>query len=222
MSTLIHATELHHGYGDVDVLCGVELSVNPGERVAITGPSGCGKSTLLHLLAGLERPTRGRVYLCGQDVSAGTEDTRAALRRTHIGLMFQDHHLLPHATALENTLLPCMAVGAVTPTQTARAQDLLTRLGLAERSHHLPHALSTGQRQRVAVARALMLSPDVVLADEPTGSLDPERATDLLTLLHEVGGETAIVIVTHDTRIAASMDRHLRLVSGVLTAGSAG
>ncbi|MCB9664633.1 MAG: ABC transporter ATP-binding protein [Alphaproteobacteria bacterium] len=201
---------------DEDVLAGVDLALAPGDRIAVVGPSGSGKSTLLFLLGLLDQPTAGTVEVDGRDVAGLDDAARSALRREHVGLVFQDHHLLPQATALDNVLLPWLADGRPGPAQVERARALLARLGLADRADHRPDELSTGQRQRVAVARALARSPRVVLADEPTGALDRARAHDLVELLLDAPGEAAVVVVTHDLEVARRVGRVLVLRDGRL------
>ncbi|MCB9681692.1 MAG: ABC transporter ATP-binding protein [Alphaproteobacteria bacterium] len=201
---------------EVDTLAGVDLTVATGERLAVVGPSGSGKSTLLFVMGLLDTPTSGSVALGGRDVGTLDDAARAALRREHLGFVFQDHHLLPQATALENVLVPWFADGRPNAAARDRARDLLTRLGLGDRLDHRPEALSTGQRQRVAVARALVRRPRLVLADEPTGSLDRARARELVDLLTRLQDDVAVVVVTHDPEVAAAFPRTLRLVDGRL------
>lgn len=202
------------------VLDGISLSISPGESVAITGPSGCGKSTLLNLLGTLDRPDAGKVILFGEDVSALDETRLSALRAQRIGFIFQLHHLLPQCSALENVLVPVIALPQK-PDQkevTHRATELLTRVGLADHLHKRPAALSGGERQRVAVVRALINKPGLILADEPTGALDADNAaalTDLLAGLTKSEG-ASLVLVTHDPALAARMDRTLRLDRGAV------
>lgn len=191
------------GQKPIEVLKGVNLSVKPGEKVAIIGRSGAGKSTLLNILGGLERPTSGTV-------------TRPA----NIGFVFQQYHLMPELTVLENVLLPTMAkrFGARGEKWTERAKDLLARVGLGDRLHHLPSELSGGEMQRVALARALVTDPEVVLADEPTGNLDAMTGAEILKMLSDlsVGSTTALVMVTHSPEAAAICDKVLTLEKGVL------
>ncbi|MHC4947604.1 MAG: ABC transporter ATP-binding protein [Planctomycetota bacterium] len=208
------------GAGAPPVLQGVSLTLDAGESVAIVGPSGCGKSTLLNVLGALARPTSGTVRFEGEDLYARDETDLAAFRNRCLGFVFQAHHLLPQCSALENVLVPTVVHpdadlrrGAV-----ARARALLDRVGLADRMAHRPGQLSGGECQRVAVARALVNRPRLVLADEPTGSLDEaasDRLIDLLTDLHRADGVT-LVAVTHASRLAARMGRGLALRHGRL------
>ena len=194
---------------------GVDLEVAPGETVAIMGPSGCGKSTLLYLLGGLDRPTAGEIWLDGQDITPMSERALARLRRDAIGFVFQAFHLMDELTAVENVELPALLAGRSPRAARRRAEELLERIGLADRGKFLPTQLSGGQRQRVAVARALVAEPLVVLADEPTGNLDSASARDVLRLfdqLHQAG--QTLVIVTHDARIAATADRMISMRDG--------
>jgi putative ABC transport system ATP-binding protein len=194
---------------------GVDLQVMRGETVAIMGPSGCGKSTLLYLLGGLDRPTAGEIWLDGQDLSRLSERGLARLRRDAIGFVFQAFHLMDELTAVENVELPALLAGRSPRAARRRAEELLERVGLADRARFLPTALSGGQRQRVAVARALVADPLVVLADEPTGNLDSASARDVLRLfdqLHQAG--QTLIIVTHDARIAATADRMISMRDG--------
>jgi putative ABC transport system ATP-binding protein len=200
--------------GNVRALAGVTLDLLAGQFVSITGPSGCGKSTLLHLIGGLDQPTSGSIHFRGQPLTAGTDLDR--LRSQEIGFVFQSFHLLPNLTARENVQLPLFGGGRTDAFRVARADDLLIQVGLAERAGHLPGELSIGQRQRVAIARALANDPAVVLADEPTGSLDSASGTevmDLLCGLHADRGLT-LVIVTHDPAIAARADRTIEMLDG--------
>ncbi len=195
------------GSGQTEVLRGVDLSLGAGASVAVVGPSGCGKSTLLNIAGALDPPTSGRVLFDGEDLTAQEPDALAAFRASSLGFVFQHHHLLPQLTALENALLPALAEpGAPTPASLrARAEALLERVGLSERMAHRPGALSGGERQRVAVVRALILGPRLVLADEPTGSLDEAHAEALGDLLIEQATEegAALLLVTHSAHLAA-------------------
>lgn len=198
------------------VLEGVDLTISAGDRMAIIGPSGSGKSTLLAILGLLETPTTGRVEVNGQDTAGLSEDARAAIRRDQLGFVFQEHHLLPHLTALQNVLLPVHADRSPKADDVARASSLLDQLGLADRAGHLPGELSSGQRQRVAVARALIRKPKVVLADEPTGALDPGRSRSLVSMLVDMDPDMAVVVVTHDPMVARTMGTTWSLRDGKL------
>ena len=205
------------GGADVEVLNGVSLDIAPGESVAIVGPSGSGKSTLLNLIGALDRPTAGRVLLLGRDLTGLSEDELARIRNREIGFVFQRHHLLPQLTVLENALVPALAERGATP-PVDRARALLERVGLASRLDHRPGELSGGECQRVAVVRALVNGPGLVLADEPTGSLDAASAiglTDLLAELNRAEG-VALVVVTHSEALASRMGRTYRLAGGRL------
>ena len=200
----------------VHAVDGVDLEVAPGETIAIMGPSGCGKSTLLYLLGGLDRPTGGEIWLEGQDLSRLSERALARLRRQAVGFVFQAFHLMDELTAVENVELPALLAGRSTRAARRRAEELLERVGLANRARFLPTQLSGGQRQRVAVARALVSEPLVVLADEPTGNLDSASTRDVLQLfdhLHRAG--QTLVIVTHDVQVAATADRMISMSDGV-------
>jgi lipoprotein-releasing system ATP-binding protein len=190
----------------------------PGEMLAIEGMSGAGKSTLLHILGALDRPTEGKVFFEGQDLFDRSNGQLAEMRNRHIGFVFQFHHLLPEFSALENTMMPGLIQGMSQGKAGQAAEKILIQLGLEDRMQHKPGQLSGGEQQRVAVARALMLSPRVILADEPTGNLDTqtgEEVHDLLVKINRVQGIT-IVIVTHNSLLAARMMRRIRLVDGKL------
>src|SRR5271170_47664 len=197
---------------------GVDLEVARGETVAIMGPSGCGKSTLLYLLSGLDRPTGGEIWLDGQDLGRLSERALTRLRRDAIGFVFQAFHLMDELTAVENVELPALLAGRSPRAARRRAEELLERVGLADRAKFLPTQLSGGQRQRVAIARALVAEPLVVLADEPTGNLDSAATREVLRLfdqLHQAG--QTLVVVTHDPRIAATADRMISMRDGAFT-----
>jgi len=203
---------------DRPVLDGVSATIAAGETIAVVGPSGCGKSTLLNLLGGLDTPDVGRVLLGGLDLSAQSTDALAGLRAQTVGFVFQDHHLLPQCSAVENVLLPVLAL-PVRPTRAesqARARDLLAAVGLAGKEDRRPSALSGGERQRVAVARALINRPRLLLADEPTGALDQATASALADLLLRLNQEhgIALVVVTHSPALAARLGRRLELRAG--------
>ena len=198
------------------VLRGVSLELSDGQNLAVLGPSGCGKSTLLHIIGTLERPTSGGVELKGQDPLELDEPALAAFRNQRIGFVFQDHHLLPQCSVLENVLLPTIAHGATTPEQLDRARMLLDRVGLADRLEHRPAELSGGERQRVAVARALIHRPALLLADEPTGNLDRTTAASVGQLLLELQQSegTMLIVVTHSLELASRFDRQVELDAG--------
>lgn len=207
----------HFALGDqtVEVLRGVSLRVDAGQSVALIGPSGSGKSTLLHLLGTLDPPTSGQIAINGEDPLTLAEPQLARFRNQHIGFVFQNHHLLPQYSALENALVPALAFPQAD--RRARARDLLRAVGLEKRLHHRPAELSGGECQRVAVARALLNQPGLLLCDEPTGSLDRQTATtvaDLLFALHRAE-RAALVIATHDLDLAARCDRRLHLREGM-------
>ena len=202
------------GDGEVRALDDVSFSVERGQFVAIIGPSGSGKSTLLHILGGVDRPTGGKVYLDGQDVYAQDEDRLAIFRRRQVGLIYQFHNLIPTLNVVENITLPVLMDRRRVNTQ--RLNELLDLLGLTERRDHLPSQLSGGQQQRVAIGRALMNAPAVMLADEPTGSLDSRNGHEIVQLLkasHRKYQQT-LIVVTHDENIALQADRIIAIADG--------
>ncbi len=203
----------------IDVLRGVDLTIQPGEIVALLGPSGSGKSTMLQAIGLLEGGFGGRIEIVGTDASTLSGDARTTLRREHVGFVYQFHHLLPDFSAIENVVLPQLVAQVKRAEAEARATELLTALGLAARLHHRPSQLSGGEQQRVAVARALANRPELVLADEPTGNLDEATADRVLgEFVRLVRGEgSAALIATHNERLALAMDRVVRLHDGVLT-----
>ena len=207
----------------VRALAGVDLQVGRGDFIAITGASGSGKSSLLNILGCLDRPSEGRYLIEGTDVASLDDEDASDIRNRRIGFVFQRFHLLPRLTVLENVLLPLRFHREPPPEAGDRASALLERVGLAERSHHRPSELSGGQMQRAAIARALLLQPAILLADEPTGNLDSKSAADVLELIGEVhaGGQT-VVMVTHDNDIAARAPRRIRLHDGRIEHDSAG
>lgn len=230
---LIRACGLRKEYGSneglVRAVDGIDLDVGRGETVAVMGPSGCGKSTLLHLLGGLDRPSGGELSLDGRRLDQMSEKGLARLRRSAVGFVFQAFHLMDELTALENIELPALLAGHSPQAARRRARELLDRVGLGDRAHHLPSALSGGQCQRVAIGRALANEPLVMLADEPTGNLDSAATLDILRLferLHSAG--QTLVLVTHDERIAATADRLITMRDGAfvdetrLTGGTTG
>ncbi|MEO6028146.1 MAG: ABC transporter ATP-binding protein [Candidatus Binatia bacterium] len=200
----------------VRVLTDLDLEIGAGERVAIVGESGVGKSTLLHILGTLDRPTGGEVWFDGDNLTSKSDRDLAQFRNREIGFIFQFHHLLPDFTALENVMMPALIAGTATEAARRRATALLERVGLAERLDHRPGELSGGEQQRVAVARAIVQEPRAVLADEPTGNLDPVTGEGVQSLLMELNRERAItlVVVTHSVSLAGAMDRTLRLTAG--------
>ena len=202
----------------IHVLRGVDLAIAPGEIVALLGPSGSGKSTMLQAVGLLEGGFGGAIAIAGQDASAMDGDGRTALRRDHLGFVYQFHHLLPDFSALENVVLPQLVAGKDRAQADARATELLAALGLGHRLEHRPSQLSGGEQQRVAVARALANAPALVLADEPTGNLDEATSDKVLDELLKLvrGSGAAALIATHNERLAARMDRVVRLVEGHL------
>lgn len=205
--------------GPLSVLRGVNMLLDRGDAVAVMGPSGSGKSTLLHILGTLDRPTSGKVMLDGTDPFALSESQLAAFRNARVGFVFQDHHLLPQCSVLENVLIPTLVNKTTTPTETeAYARDLLNRVGLANRMDHRPAELSGGERQRVAVARALVLKPILLLADEPTGNLDRTNAESIGELLMQLHRQeqNILVVVTHSTELAKLFPKRFEMNDGTL------
>lgn len=200
------------------VLGGLDLDVPAGEALAVVGPSGCGKSTLLNLIGALDRPSAGSVTVAGQDLARLSERQLAAFRGRRVGFIFQLHHLLPQCTVLENVLLPTVPLGTGGAEAESRARGLLDRVGLSERADDLPASLSGGERQRAAVVRALINEPALLLADEPTGSLDRAAANELAALLMELNAEAGVtlIVVTHSLELAGRMGRVLKLRDGSL------
>lgn len=200
----------------MEVLRGVDLTFSRGEKTAIVGASGVGKTTLLHILGTLDRPTTGKVLYEGKDIYTLNEKDLALFRNREIGFVFQFHHLLPEFSALENTSMPCLIQGNTKREAVSRAEAILTLVGLKERLSHKPGELSGGEQQRVAVARALVLEPKVLLADEPTGNLDTktgESVFDLLQELNQIRGVT-LIVVTHNLKLAEKLSRQIQLIDG--------
>jgi putative ABC transport system ATP-binding protein len=203
--------------GQVRALHNVTLRVAEGEFIAVMGPSGSGKSTMMNLLGLLDRPTRGRYLMEGDDVGSRGDHELALLRRHKIGFIFQSFNLLPRLSALKNVALPLMYAGVAPREREERARAMLARVGLSDRGHHRPQELSGGQQQRVAIARALVNNPRLVLADEPTGNLDSKTGRDVLALLQGLNAQgVTIVIITHDAHVAQHARRVVRLLDGVV------
>ncbi len=220
MKELIQVQRLFKSYGNrskrVEVLKGVDLTFSQGEKAAVVGASGVGKTTLLHVLGTLDRPTAGKVLYEGKDIFTLNEKDLTLFRNREIGFVFQFHHLLPEFNALENTMMPCLIQGIPKKESVSRAEAILTLVGLKERLSHKPGELSGGEQQRVAVARALVLEPRVLLADEPTGNLDGktgESVFDLLQEMNRIKGVT-LIVVTHNLRLAEKLSRQIQLVDG--------
>ena len=209
------------GKRELTVLRGVNFSAQRGEFVALRGASGAGKSTLLHLLGGLDRPNRGEVIFCGENISQLSNPALAHLRNIKMGFVFQAYHLFPELNALENVCLPARMARVPAAEAMQRAQDLLRRVGLAGRMDHRPTELSGGEQQRVAIARALINNPEVILADEPTGNLDSKTGDEIIDLLLTLRAEkqTTLIIATHDAQVAARAPRVIQLVDGQVASG---
>jgi lipoprotein-releasing system ATP-binding protein len=221
---IIECQDLHKRYTegnlDVNVLKGINLRINEGEKIAIVGTSGSGKSTLLHLLGSLDLPSAGQVKILGNDISKLSDRARGLLRNRSLGFIYQFHHLLPEFTALENVAMPLLVGRHSVKQATELATDMLVKVGLEKRLQHKPGQLSGGERQRAAIARALVTRPRAVLADEPTGNLDHATANRVFDLMQELNAQmkTAFIVVTHDLELAKKMDRAYLLLDGELKA----
>lgn len=220
MKELIQVQQLSKSFGNgakkIEVLKEIDLTLLEGERTSIVGASGVGKTTLLHILGTLDRPTSGKVLWGGRDIFALNEKELALFRNREIGFVFQFHHLLPEFNALENTMMPCLIQGLSEREASDRAEVILSQVGLKERMTHKPGELSGGEQQRVAVARALVLEPKILLADEPTGNLDTQTGESVFALLQELNqikGVT-LIIVTHNLQLAAQLPRQIHLIDG--------
>ena len=216
---MIELDNITRSFGSLQVLKGISLKVDNGEIISITGPSGAGKTTLLQIMGSLDKPDTGRVLYDGRDITTMGEKELSSFRGEHIGFVFQFHQLLPEFTAKENIMIPMLIAGKNMHDAASRASELLEMLGLKDRSEHKPSELSGGEKQRIAVARALANKPDVILADEPSGSLDSKNKEDLHYLffkLMDMLGQT-FVIVTHDESLASMTDRTIHLLDGVIS-----
>lgn len=215
---MIKLTNIHKAFGSLEVLKGIDLNINPHEVVSIVGPSGAGKTTLLQIMGTLYKPDQGSVEIAGQDVLHLSSNKLSQFRCEHLGFVFQFHQLLPEFSALENVMIPGMIARRSNSEIKKRALELLDFMGLADRASHKPAELSGGEKQRIAVARALMNNPDVILADEPSGSLDTHNKKELHQLffrLRQELGQT-FVIVTHDEELASLTDRTIHLIDGMV------
>ncbi|MFZ3065829.1 MAG: ABC transporter ATP-binding protein [Nitrospirota bacterium] len=220
MSALVKIENLQRSFKidsvTIEVLKGIDLEIEKGEILAVIGASGVGKSTLLHILGTLERPTSGKVYFNEKDIFKLNNDELARFRNKTIGFVFQFHHLLSEFTALENTMMPALISGLSQNDAEKKAKVLLEEVGIGKRLHHKPGKLSGGEQQRIAIARALVLSPELVLADEPTGNLDTHTGEEIHRLLKEINKtkETTFVLVTHNEKLASKADRIIKMVDG--------
>lgn len=219
---MIQIENLTKDFGELKVLKGVSLEIKKGEIISIVGPSGAGKTTLLQLIGTLDKPTGGRILFNGEDVGRMSDSRLAMFRNRHIGFVFQFHQLLPEFTALENVIIPALIAGRKRKEAESAAMELLRIMGLEQRAQHKPSEMSGGENQRVAVARALINNPDVILADEPSGSLDSHNKEELHKLFFDLRdrlGQT-FIIVTHDDNLATYTDRTIRMVDGVIDSES--
>lgn len=215
---MIQLHDIRKSFGSLQVLKGIDLTINQGEIVSIVGPSGAGKTTLLQIIGTLDRADSGRVLFDGVDVSVYNEKQLSAFRNRHIGFVFQFHQLLPEFSAVENVMMPALIAGASMADARRRAMEMLDFLGLIDRATHKPAELSGGEKQRVAVARALVNRPQVILADEPSGSLDTQNKAELHQLFFDLRREMGqtFIIVTHDESLATTTDRTIRLRDGLV------
>ncbi len=215
---MIQLKDIHKSFGSLEVLKGIDLTIGESELVSIVGSSGAGKTTLLQIMGTLDAPTSGEVFIDGECVNRFSEHRLARLRNSRIGFVFQFHQLLPEFSALENVMIPALIGGAERKAASARAMELLDLMGLSERAAHRPNELSGGEKQRVAVARALVNNPTVVLADEPSGSLDSRNKEELHALFARLRDELhqTFVIVTHDESLSRQTDRTIRLADGLV------
>ena len=215
---MINAKNIHKSFGELEVLKGVDLAVSRGEIVSIVGPSGAGKTTLLQILGTLDKPDSGSVLVDGMDVSKLNSDQMSGFRNKHIGFIFQFHQLLPEFTALENVIIPALIGGTDFKKANQRAKELLDYLQLTDRLEHKPSELSGGEKQRIAVARALINNPSLILADEPSGSLDTQNKEELHKLLFDLRDKFGLteVIVTHDRELAKICDRTIEMKDGTI------
>jgi lipoprotein-releasing system ATP-binding protein len=213
---MLYAKDIYKSYGDLQVLKGVDIEINKGELLSITGKSGAGKTTLLHILGTLDRPDRGSVVYEGRDITTMSHREILELRQSRIGFIFQFHHLLPEFTALENVCLPAFIKKTEKKKAIKEAEDLLAYLGMKDRQEHKPGQLSGGEQQRVAVARALINTPDVIFADEPSGNLDEHTSGELHDWIYKLSRDKGytFVIVTHNKDLAAMCDRNMQIVEG--------